>query len=63
MSPLLLVLVALGAVFDSPGAAARESLRPDVARAAGIPLIRVNAWGEVAENIGYLAGRRSPACC
>jgi MFS family permease len=53
---LILVLVAVGAVFDSPGAAAREALRPDVARAAGVPLARVNAWGEVAENTGYLAG-------
>ena len=54
--PLLLALVALGAVFDSPGAAAREALRPDVARRAGVPLARVNAWGEAAEGIGYLAG-------
>ncbi len=54
--PLLLGLVALGAVFDSPGAAAREALRPDVARFAGIPLTKVNAWGEAAEGIGYLAG-------
>jgi MFS family permease len=54
--PLLLVLVALGAVFDSPGAASREALRPDVARRAGVPLARVNAWGEAAEGIGYLAG-------
>ncbi len=53
---LVLALVALGAVFDSPGAAAREALRPDVARRAGVPLARVNAWGEVAENVGYLAG-------
>ena len=42
--------------FDSPGAAAREALRPDVARSAGVPLAQVNAWGEVAENVGYLAG-------
>jgi MFS family permease len=53
---LVLALVAVGAVFDSPGAAAREALRPDVARVAGVPLARVNAWGEVAENTGYLAG-------
>ena len=53
---LLLALVALGAVFDSPGAASREALRPDVARCAGVPLARVNAWGEAAEGIGYLAG-------
>lgn len=52
----LLVLVALGALFDSPGAAARESLRPDVARHCGVPLAKVNAWGEAAEGIGYLAG-------
>ncbi len=49
-------MVALGAVFDSPGAAARESLRPDVARPARIPLTRLNAWGEAAEGVGYLAG-------
>ncbi len=54
--PVLLLLVALGAVFDSPGAAAREAMRPDVARRAGIPLPRVNAWGEACEGIGYLAG-------
>jgi MFS family permease len=53
---LLLALVALGAVFDSPGAASREALRPDVARRAVVPLARVNAWGEAAEGIGYLAG-------
>jgi MFS family permease len=53
---LLLALVALGAIFDSPGAASREALRPDVARRAGVPLPRVNAWGEAAEGIGYLAG-------
>ncbi len=53
---LVLVLVAVGAVFDSPGAAAREALRPDAARRADVPLARVNAWGEVAENVGYLAG-------
>lgn len=53
---LVLALVAIGAIFDSPGAAAREALRPDVARVAGVPLARVNAWGEVAENTGYLAG-------
>ena len=39
-----------------PGAAARESLRPDVARHAGKPLAKINAWGEAAEGIGYLAG-------
>ncbi|MBN6038701.1 MFS transporter [Amycolatopsis sp. 195334CR] len=53
---LILVLVALGAVFDGPGSAAREALRPDVARHSGIPLSKVNAWGEAAEGAGALAG-------
>jgi MFS family permease len=51
---LIAVLVALGAVFDGPGMAARESLRPDVARHAGVPLERVNSWGEALEGLGNL---------
>jgi MFS family permease len=54
--PLILVLVALGAVFDGPGMAAREALRPDVSRATGTPLPKVNAWGEAAESVGNLVG-------
>jgi MFS family permease len=54
--PLLLVLVALGAVFDGPGAAAREALRPDVARRSGTPLPKLNAWGEAAESVGNMVG-------
>jgi MFS family permease len=54
--PLLLVLVALGAVFDGPGAAAREALRADVARRTGTPLPKLNAWGEAAESIGNMVG-------
>lgn len=53
---LILILVALGAIFDGPGAAARESMRPDVARRARMPLERVNAWGEAAENVGAILG-------
>ncbi|WP_232662843.1 MFS transporter [Pseudonocardia sp. TRM90224] len=53
---LILVLVALGAVFDGPGAAAREALRPDVAKAGAQPLPRVNAWGEAAESVGNMVG-------
>ncbi|MFC0626677.1 MFS transporter [Kribbella deserti] len=52
----IFVLVAVGAVFDGPGTAARETLRPDVARATGTPLPRVNAWGEAAESVGLLLG-------
>ncbi|CAM3889737.1 MFS transporter [Kibdelosporangium persicum] len=51
---LIAVLVALGALFDGPGMAAREALRPDVARHAKIPLERVNAWGEALEGLGNL---------
>lgn len=54
--PMILVLVALGAVFDGPGTAAREALRPDVSRATGTPLPKVNAWGEAAESVGSMAG-------
>lgn len=53
---MVLLLVALGAAFDGPGTAAREALRPDVARAAGTTLPKVNAWGEAAESIGNLVG-------
>ncbi|SMD18943.1 MFS transporter [Kibdelosporangium aridum] len=51
---LIAVLVALGALFDGPGMAAREALRPDVARHANVPLERVNAWGEALEGLGNL---------
>ncbi|MCE7012132.1 MFS transporter [Kibdelosporangium philippinense] len=51
---LIAILVALGALFDGPGMAARESLRPDVARHAKIPLERVNAWGEAIEGLGNI---------
>ncbi|MBP2474379.1 MFS family permease [Crossiella equi] len=53
---LILALVALGAVFDGPGMAARESLRPDVARRTGLPLEKVNSWGEAVDGIGGIAG-------
>ncbi len=52
----VMALVALGAVFDGPGAAARESLRPDVAVRAGWSLAKVNARGEAAEAIAGLVG-------
>ncbi|ONI87464.1 hypothetical protein ALI144C_08695 [Actinosynnema sp. ALI-1.44] len=51
---LIAVLVALGALFDGPGMAAREALRPDVAQHAKVPLERVNAWGEALEGLGNL---------
>jgi MFS family permease len=51
-----LVLVAAGAVFDGPGAAAREAARPEVARASGTTTDAVNARGEAAEQFGEIAG-------
>ncbi|MGL5857062.1 MAG: MFS transporter [Angustibacter sp.] len=52
----LAALVALGAVFDGPGGAAREALRPDVARRAGWTLDRINARGEALDGGANLVG-------
>lgn len=52
----LVLLVAAGAVFDGPGEAAREAMRPDVATRAGWPLDRVNARSEATEGLADLAG-------
>jgi MFS family permease len=51
-----LALVAVGALFDGPGGAAREASRPDVAAAAGAAVETVNARGEAAEGAGGIAG-------
>ena len=48
----LLVLVLLGAVLDSPGYTARQSLLPDLAKLAEMPLERAN-------SIVMIAGRAS----
>lgn len=53
---VILALVALGAVFDGPGMAARESLRPDVAARAKLPLEKINSWGEAVDGVGGVAG-------
>lgn len=50
------VLVAAGAAFDGPGLAAREALRPAIARAARVPLERINALDEVVQQLGAVAG-------
>ena len=52
----LAALVALGAAFDGPGAAAREALRPEAADAAGSTRERVNAGGEVVLQAGEVGG-------
>ncbi len=52
----IVILVAAGALFDGPGRAAREAQRPTVSELSGTGLERVNALGEVADGIGFLAG-------
>jgi MFS family permease len=54
--PLLAALVAAGAVFDGPGGAAREALRPDAARASGWSLERINARGEAVDGAAATVG-------
>ncbi len=51
-----LTLVAAGAVFDGPGAAAREATRPEVAACSGTTTDVVNARGEAVEQLGQVAG-------
>ena len=52
----LLVLVFLGALLDVPGATARMSLLPDLARRAGTPLERANSAGESIQALSMLVG-------
>lgn len=54
--PLILVLVALGAVFDPAGATAREAMVPEAGAAAGLPLARTNAIHEATWGVSYLIG-------
>jgi MFS family permease len=52
----LLVLVFLGALLDAPGHTARQSLLPDLAHAAGMPLERANAAEQAINKLSYLIG-------
>lgn len=52
----LLLLVFLGAILDMPGATARESLLPDLARIGGVPLERANSAFAAVLRIADLAG-------
>ncbi len=53
---LLLAVAALGAVFDPAGLTARETMLPEAARRAGIPLARANGIHESAYGFAYLLG-------
>lgn len=53
---VLVVLVVLGALLDTPGNAARSSLQPDLAIAAGLQLERANAWEAITRRMATLIG-------
>lgn len=54
--PLLLGLVILATVFDAPGGVALSGLVPGLARASGVPLLRVNAGFRAISGISQLIG-------
>jgi MFS family permease len=53
---ILIVLVVVGAIFDGPGRAAREAMRPAIATRSGLTLERTNALGEMMDGIGNVLG-------
>jgi len=52
----LMVLVFMGALFDSPGGTARNALVPDLAEQAGIPIERAASLTHIIERSSRLAG-------
>jgi len=54
--PLLVALVALGAIFDPSGATAREAMIPEAAVSAGWSLERMNGLHEAAWGLAYMIG-------
>lgn len=54
--PLLLLLMFLGAVFDTPGGTARSTILPRIAERAGIPLERINSAYGVSFAISGVIG-------
>ncbi len=53
---LLLLVAALGAVFDPAGITARESMLKEAAEEAGLPLERANGIHEAAYGLAFLLG-------
>ncbi len=53
---LLLLVAALGAVFDPAGLTARETMLPTAARGAGLSLERANGIHEGAYSVAFLLG-------
>jgi MFS family permease len=54
--PAVAALAALGAVFDPAGVTARESMLPDAALRAGLPLHRANGLHEAVWGVAFLVG-------
>ncbi len=54
--PLVLVASVVGATFDPVGVTARETMLPDVARQAHMPLERVNGVHEAVWGLAWLIG-------
>lgn len=52
----LIILVAIGAMFDGPGMGAREALTFDVSTHTGISLERLTSLRETIQGVGQLAG-------
>ena len=53
---LLLLVAALGAVFDPAGTTARETMLPAASRAAGLSLERANGIHETSYSVAFLVG-------
>lgn len=52
----LVVLVIIGAVFDGPGATAKEAMVPELAHSAGMHLDRVNAFFQGSRRLSQFIG-------
>ena len=52
----LLLVAALGAVFDPAGVTARETMLPEAAASGGVPLERANGIHEAAYGLAFLLG-------
>lgn len=53
---LIVLLAAIGALFDPAGATSRETMLPEVAARGGVPLERANGIHEAAWGTAYLVG-------
>lgn len=54
--PLLLLLMFLGAIFDTPGHTARTTMLPRLAGRAGVPIERINSAMGVSQSMSSIIG-------